>query len=381
MTTEEEKRLKKEKKEKKKKERENETPEQKEERRRRRRERRERREKRRQERAARKEKEGKEGKEKKKKKKDKKKEKKKERREAKERRALLGVTGKENIFDHYILGELIGQGAFSRVFKSARKEDPAAVFAIKCIQKSILQGEDLILLKREVENLKKMDHPNIIKLYEVFEDEQNFYLVMEFVNGKELFEKIIDRGNYSERDASNITRQIVSAIGYLHSMGIAHRDLKPENLLSTGDGMNELIKVADFGLSKDFDKDKLSTSCGSPGYVAPEVLMCDTYDKSVDMWSIGVILYILLCGYPPFYADTDPALFKKIMAVEYDFNGEGWSTVSDQAKDLIKHLLVQDPKNRYTAEQVLNHPWIKDIGSLGNQQLQMGKLQDQVKKK
>ena len=204
---------------------------------------------------------------------------------------------------------------------------------------------------------------------------------MEFVNGKELFEKIIDRGNYSERDASNITRQIVSAIGYLHSMGIAHRDLKPENLLSTGEGINEVIKVADFGLSKDFDKDKLSTSCGSPGYVAPEVLMCDTYDKSVDMWSIGVILYILLCGYPPFYADTDPALFKKIMAVEYDFNGEGWNTVSDQAKDLIKHLLVQDPKNRYTAEQVLNHTWIKDGASLGNAQLQMGKLQDQVKKK
>jgi calcium/calmodulin-dependent protein kinase I len=139
---------------------------------------------------------------------------------------------------------------------------------------------------------------------------------MELVDGKELFDKIVERGQYSEKDAANIVRQIISAVEYLHERGIAHRDLKPENLLSSGSDEKEVIKIADFGFSKDFTDDKLQTSCGSPGYVAPEVLTSESYDKSVDMWSLGVIIYILLCGYPPFYADNAPALFKKIMDVK-----------------------------------------------------------------
>jgi calcium/calmodulin-dependent protein kinase I len=184
---------------------------------------------------------------------------------------------------------------------------------------------------------------------------------MELVLGKELFDKIVERGQYSERDASNIVRQIVAAVDYLHSNGIAHRDLKPENLLSAGDNDKEVIKIADFGFSKNFGEEKLMTSCGSPGYVAPEVLTSESYDKSVDMWSVGVIIYILLCGYPPFYADNAPALFKKIMDVKYDFDDASWDEVSDQAKNLIRHLLVKDPKERYTAKQCLDDPWVQGI--------------------
>jgi len=210
--------------------------------------------------------------------------------------------------------------------------------------------------------MKKVNHPNILKLYEVFVEEESFYLVMELVPGKELFERIIDRGQYSERHASNIIHQIVSAVDYLHSNGIAHRDLKPENLLSSGDDENEVIKIIDFGLSKKFGDEQLVTSVGSPGYVAPEVLTETSYDKSVDMWSVGVILYILLCGFPPFFADTSTELFKRIIDVKYDFDDPAWDDVSEAPKEIIRKLLVKDPSQRMTASQLAEHPWVKGIG-------------------
>jgi len=223
----------------------------------------------------------------------------------------------------------------------------------------MVEGDDIKLLRREIKIMKRVNHPNILKLFEVFEDDEEFFLVMELVLGKELFDKIVERGQYSERDASNIVRQIVAAVDYLHANGIAHRDLKPENLLSAGDSDKEIIKIADFGFSKNFGEEKLMTSCGSPGYVAPEVLTSESYDKSVDMWSVGVIIYILLCGYPPFYADNAPALFRKIMDVKYDFDDAVWDDVSEEAKNLIRHLLVKDPKERYTAKQCLDDPWVQ----------------------
>lgn len=247
--------------------------------------------------------------------------------------------------------------------------------AIKCIKKTMVEGEDIKLLRREVQIMKKVNHPNVLKLYEVFEDDEEFFLVMELVTGKELFDKIVERGQYSEADASHIVRQIVSAVDYLHSQGIAHRDLKPENLLSAEVDGEEIIKIADFGFSKNFGEEKLMTSCGSPGYVAPEVLTCESYDKSVDLWSVGVIIYILLCGYPPFYADNAPALFKMIMDVKYDFDDPSWDEVSDSAKNLIRNLLVKDPKKRFTAAQCLDDPWVKGT-SLPNKVLQLQNLKD-----
>lgn len=264
----------------------------------------------------------------------------------------------EPIEDTYELGKEIGRGGFSVVVEGTDKES-GEKFAIKCIKKTMVEGDDIKLLRREIKIMKKVSHPNILKLFEVFEDEEEFFLVMELVQGKELFDKIVEKGQYSERDASNIVKQIVSAVDYLHSNGIAHRDLKPENLLSAGEEEEEIIKIADFGFSKNFGEEKLMTSCGSPGYVAPEVLTCESYDKAVDMWSVGVIIYILLCGYPPFYADNAPALFKKIMDVKYDFEDPSWEDVSDEAKELIRHLLVKDPKERYTARQCLEDTWVQ----------------------
>eukprot|EP01097_Dermamoeba_algensis_P006627 TRINITY_DN412_c0_g1_i8.p1 TRINITY_DN412_c0_g1~~TRINITY_DN412_c0_g1_i8.p1 ORF type:complete len:376 (-),score=98.78 TRINITY_DN412_c0_g1_i8:277-1404(-) len=270
----------------------------------------------------------------------------------------------EGIHEVYDLGKEIGRGGFSVVVEATRK-DSGKKYAVRCIKKSMVEGDDIILLKREISIMKKIDHPNILKLFEVYEEEEDFYLVMELVNGKELFDKIVDRGQYSEKDASNIVKQIVAAIEYLHDKGIAHRDLKPENLLSSGDEEHEIIKIADFGFSKQFGEEQLVTSCGSPGYVAPEVLTQDSYDKSVDMWSLGVIIYILLCGFPPFYADTPPELFKKIMDVKYDFDDPAWDNVSEAAKNVIRNLLVKDPQKRWTAQQCLRDSWVqgKTVGT------------------
>mmetsp|Transcript_18337 Transcript_18337/g.25364 ORF Transcript_18337/g.25364 Transcript_18337/m.25364 type:complete len:334 (-) Transcript_18337:55-1056(-) len=263
----------------------------------------------------------------------------------------------EPIGNYYDLGSEIGRGGFSVVVEAVRKKDSQRV-AVKCIKKNMVEGDDIKLLIREVKIMKRLNHPHILKLYEVFEDETGYFLVMELVEGKELFDKIVERGQYSEKDTARIIHQIVSAVAYLHENDIAHRDLKPENLLSAGNDENEIIKIADFGFSKNFGEEKLMTSCGSPGYVAPEVLTCESYDNSVDMWSIGVILYILLCGYPPFYADNAPALFKKIMDVQYDFDDPSWDDVSEDAKSLIKALLVKEPGSRLSAAQVLQHSWV-----------------------
>jgi len=267
----------------------------------------------------------------------------------------------EPIEDYYQLGEEIGKGGFSVVYKAERIKDKKE-FAIKCIKKKMVEGDDIKLLRREIQIMKKLNHPNILKLFEVFEDEEQFYLVMELVKGKELFDKIVEKGMYPEKDAANIILQVVSAVQYLHEHGIAHRDLKPENLMAAGEAETEVVKIADFGFSKSFaeEGEKLMTSCGSPGYVAPEILTAESYDKSVDMWSVGVIIYILLSGYPPFYADSAPALFKKIMDVKYDFDDTVWDGISETAKDLIRNLLVKDPTKRLTATQCLEHPWVKN---------------------
>jgi len=262
-----------------------------------------------------------------------------------------------DIREKYVIGEEIGRGGFSVVVEATSKQD-SEKFAVKIVEKSLI-AEDIKLLKREVEIMKQVEHPNILKLIEIYEDNENVYIVMELVDGSELFDRIVDKGYYSEKNTVHIVKQILHAVKYLHEKGIAHRDLKPENLLCSGSGSHEVVKIADFGLSKVFSGDEdLRTSCGTPGYVAPEVLMCESYDKSVDMWGIGIITYILLAGYPPFYAENDTDLFEKIMNAEYDFDDECWDDVSDLAKDFIKHLLVNNPEKRFDADQALAHEWI-----------------------
>jgi len=285
-------------------------------------------------------------------------------------------TQTQPITEVYEFGRQLGSGAFSIVIEATNKKTGERV-AIKRMKKKTMDQDLITSIRREITNLKKVNHPHIMKLYGVFEDDEELCLVMELIVGQELFDKIVERGHYTEKDTSHIVRQVIDAIAYLHAQGIAHRDLKPENLLSSGENENEIIKVADFGLSKNFSEEKLHTSCGSPTYVAPEVLNSDTYDKSVDMWSIGVITYILLSGYPPFYGDTQPELFKRITAAQFDFDDDCWNDISSDAKDLIRHLLVKDPKQRYTAQQALEHPWIQGTSAgISNKNMNLLRLRE-----
>jgi len=198
----------------------------------------------------------------------------------------------------------------------------------------------------------------------VFEEEVEngkIYMVLEYVDGGELYDHIVNRGNYAEHDAVHVVRQIIEAVAYLHNNNIAHRDLKPENLLCTGPN-NEIIKVADFGLSKEFSDDGLETMCGTPDYVAPEVLRGSGYTNSIDIWSIGVITYVLLCGCPPFYGNDDKEVFIKIIKADYKFFSPDWDTISNEAKEFISFLLVLEPNRRPTATQCLEASWIKNSG-------------------
>jgi len=213
----------------------------------------------------------------------------------------------------------------------------------------------------EVEIMHKINHPHCVKLYEMFETSKRLYMVMELLTGGELFDRIVAKGSFSEKEASEVIRNVTDAIAYIHKIGIVHRDLKPENLLYLNKTPESPIKITDFGLAKFRANNsvEMHTACGTPGYVAPEVLMNQNYTKAVDMWSLGVILYILLCGFPPFYHPKTSELYKLIKAGEYDFPDPYWTDISDSAKDLVKKLLCVDQKKRYTAEQVLAHAWVK----------------------
>jgi len=267
-----------------------------------------------------------------------------------------------NIEDRYEMGKIIGRGAFSVVKQGIGKTDKKK-HAVKCISKKLIDKKEMTLLEREIDIMRKLRHPNIIQMTEVIDTPDTLYLVLEFASGGELFDAIVNRGSYSEADAARLIRQILEAILYIHQHGIAHRDLKPENLLLANEkGETEHIKIADFGLSKEFGVEQMATSCGTPDYVAPEVLSGEVYDKEVDIWSIGVITYVLLCGFPPFYGETQKELFENIMAGNYDFPNPEWSGVSSDAKAFIKKMLVVSPEKRYTAEQCLKDKWLQDYG-------------------
>lgn len=267
----------------------------------------------------------------------------------------------------YDMKEQIGTGGMSIVKKGIRKADDK-VCALKFIEKTIV--EDINILQREIDLMKKLKHKNILELYEVFENDKQFILVTEYVSGGELFDKIVQAGNYSERDAALIIKQVLEGVEYMHDKKVSHRDLKPENLLCAGGEGKEIgvIKIADFGLAKSFEGSSgggnagaLTTSCGTPDYVAPEVLRASPYDQCVDLWSVGVITYILLCGFPPFWGEQQGELFDKILTVKYNFPDPEWSEVSNKAKDFINKLLVDKPSDRMTATQALQHPWIVEF--------------------
>jgi len=276
----------------------------------------------------------------------------------------------------YDVGDELGRGAFSVVKVGTNRKTKDRV-AIKIIDRNDVGKDYEKNLRMEMDILRRVDHPNIISLHEMIEAGNKLYFVMELVTGGELFDRIVEKGSYSEEDAKVLVRKIVSAIDYLHKQNIAHRDLKPENLLVKSIDDDTEVKIADFGLSKIIDKDKMmQTACGTPGYVAPEVLNAEGYDKEVDMWSVGVITYILLCGFPPFYSESVPEVFEQIMKAEYDYPEEYWDEISAEAKDFIDHLLVVDVAKRLTAEQSLNHPWLRQ--SSKKKSTPLGKLQQKM---
>jgi len=260
----------------------------------------------------------------------------------------------DRLEDKYEIGKELGRGGFSVVKKAKNKKSGEEV-AVKCINKKNLKKDELQLLTREISIMQKLRHKSIIQLIDIFETPSELFLVLELVSGGELFDQIVERGSYSEHDAANLIRQVLEGIDYMHRHGVVHRDLKPENLLCAS---ANVIKIADFGLSKDVESGNLQTSCGTPSYVAPEVLLGGQYDSEVDIWSIGVITYVLLCGFTPFYGDNQRQLFERILHAKFDYPSPEWDDVSATAKDFVSKLLVVNPADRLSAEQALLHPWI-----------------------
>ncbi|XP_059189197.1 calcium/calmodulin-dependent protein kinase IGb [Centropristis striata] len=260
----------------------------------------------------------------------------------------------ENIQEVFDFMEELGSGAFSEVYMVKEKKT-GKLFAMKCVKKK--QKRD-INLENEIAVLRKIQHENVVGMEDFYESRSHYYLVMELVAGGELFDRILDRGVYSEKDASRVIQQVLQAVSYLHESGIVHRDLKPENILYYSQDENSKIMISDFGLSKMVDNGIMSTACGTPGYVAPEVLAQKPYSKAVDCWSIGVITYILLCGYPPFYEESETRLFSKIMKAQYEFDSPFWDDISESAKDFIRNMMQKNPSMRYSTDLALRHPWI-----------------------
>jgi calcium-dependent protein kinase len=262
------------------------------------------------------------------------------------------------IQDSYTLDKKkLGEGTYGSVCKGTHKAT-GAIRAVKTIAKGKMRSVERF--KKEIAIMKIMDHPSIIKLYETFEDQRNIYLAMELCHGGELFDRIINVGHFTETQAAIVMKQILAAIFYMHEHSICHRDLKPENFLfQTKDPIEQnVLKIIDFGLSCNFKAGEwMSTRAGTPYYVAPQVL-AGRYDKSCDLWSAGVIMYILLCGYPPFYGSNDQEVLAKVKLGNVTFNKD-WKPISDDAKELVRSLVMKNPKDRFSAEQALNHQWIK----------------------
>ncbi|XP_072314665.1 calcium/calmodulin-dependent protein kinase type II delta 1 chain isoform X6 [Eucyclogobius newberryi] len=261
--------------------------------------------------------------------------------------------------DEYQLYEELGKGAFS-VVRRCMKNSTGQEYAAKIINTKKLSARDHQKLEREARICRLLKHSNIVRLHESISEEGFHYLVFDLVTGGELFEDIVAREYYSETDASHCIQQILEAVLHCHQMGVVHRDLKPENLLLASKLKGAAVKLADFGLAIEVQGDQQAWFgfAGTPGYLSPEVLRKDPYGKPVDMWACGVILYILLVGYPPFWDEDQHKLYQQIKAGAYDFPSPEWDTVTSEAKDLINKMLTIHPAKRVTATDALKHPWI-----------------------
>nr|XP_006119307.1 calcium/calmodulin-dependent protein kinase type II subunit delta isoform X19 [Pelodiscus sinensis] len=261
--------------------------------------------------------------------------------------------------DEYQLFEELGKGAFS-VVRRCVKIPAGQEYAAKIINTKKLSARDHQKLEREARICRLLKHPNIVRLHDSISEEGFHYLVFDLVTGGELFEDIVAREYYSEADASHCIQQILESVNHCHLNGIVHRDLKPENLLLASKSKGAAVKLADFGLAIEVQGEQQAWFgfAGTPGYLSPEVLRKDPYGKPVDMWACGVILYILLVGYPPFWDEDQHRLYQQIKAGAYDFPSPEWDTVTPEAKDLINKMLTINPAKRIIASEALKHPWI-----------------------
>uniref|UniRef100_A0A8C3AD79 calcium/calmodulin-dependent protein kinase n=1 Tax=Cyclopterus lumpus TaxID=8103 RepID=A0A8C3AD79_CYCLU len=271
----------------------------------------------------------------------------------------MAATTCTRFTDEFQLYEELGKGAFSvvrRCVKLCTGQENAA----KIINTKKLSARDHQKLEREARICRLLKHSNIVRLHDSISEEGFHYLLFDLVTGGELFEDIVAREYYSEADASHCIQQIVEAVLHCHQMGVVHRDLKPENLLLASKCKNAAVKLADFGLAIEVQGDQQAWFgfAGTPGYLSPEVLRKEAYGKPVDIWACGVILYILLVGYPPFWDEDQHKLYQQIKAGAYDFPSPEWDTVTPEAKNLINQMLTINPAKRITAQEALKHPWV-----------------------
>lgn len=267
----------------------------------------------------------------------------------------------DQLTKNYELTKVLGRGAYATVHLAVHRQT-GKEWAVKVIDFAKMDvDQDRWMLDNEVEILRRIHHPHITSLHEIYRGKTSLSLVMDLCRGGELFEQIVKRGHYSEENARRITHDILSAVEYLHANGVVHRDIKPENLLLVDNSEDAAVQLTDFGLSGIAKKSDMTLFVGTPQYMAPEVLDEVEYGAPVDMWSVGVVIFVLLAGYLPFDAEEEDKLFALIRSGRpaYNLYPSLWKTVSDSAKDLISKLFQPDPKRRLTASQALKHPWLQ----------------------
>lgn len=290
--------------------------------------------------------------------------------------------------DYQVDRRALGEGSYGTV-KRGKHKHTNAIRAVKTIKKKSVKDEkQRARLNAEIDIQMKLDHPNIVKYFDSYEDNQNIYLILELCDGGELFDRILEETEkhegsaFSEQDVARYMKQILGAMQYLHSRNYAHRDIKPENFLLQNKSRDAEIKVIDFGLAKNYsDGELMKTQAGTPYYVAPQVLQRTGYDEKCDIWSCGVICYILICGYPPFYGDSDQQILDRVKKGTFDYPASDWAGHTDEVKDFINLMLTMDPKARHSAEALLQHPWVQMSKSGASVEVKLNKsITDNMRK-